>query len=154
MTDERMQPHTDATAIGVAVRLRRAANWPGLLGLLGIVFFVVGVWFVASSIALGSKAAALAAAPVDNAAAIAESSRWWGFGDRFVETVLKRTIVEKKVARVVPSPLQGMDLKRVVLAVEANARSSWVFGLLALFLSALLWGLRLFDPAIRAEHQA
>ncbi len=50
-----------------------------------------------------------------------------------------------------PEPLAGGGLLRARLAVAADARASGVFGFFAALLAALLWGLRRFDPSVRAE---
>ena len=76
-----------------------------------------------------------------------------GFGDRFIEPVLKPAKVDGERALVVPEPLTGLQLDRVRVAVRENGRASGVFGLFCFFLTAFLWGMRLFEPAIKAEYE-
>jgi hypothetical protein len=54
-------------------------------------------------------------------------------------------------AYVLPDPLAGGELARARLAVAADARASGVFAFFTAVLAALLWGLRRFDPSVRAE---
>ena len=129
-------------------KLWRALEWPGLLGWFGIIFAVASVWFFVSSIMLGEGASKLDVKSPDavdgNAAAdVAKSVSSLGFGDR------SQIYIRNRLRR----PLEGITRTQVHMAVAANARASWVFGAHALFVALFLWGLRLFDPAVRAEHE-
>jgi len=54
-------------------------------------------------------------------------------------------------AFVLPEALTGRELARARAAVAADARSSGVFGFFLAVLAALVWGIRRFDPSVRAE---
>jgi hypothetical protein len=143
-----------AAAPSTYVRIMSRLEWPGMLGWLGSIFGVAAIWFLASSLVLGSLARSLEEES-SGATAIAESSRWFGFGDRFMSVVMRSKRVEggsRGSVLVMPDPLTGMALNRVRVAVKANARASGVFGLYAIFITAFLWGFRLFEPSIRAEY--
>ena len=51
---------------------------------------------------------------------------------------------------VLPEPLQGSDLTRARMGVQANARASGVFGVFALLVSVFFWGFRRLDPVARS----
>jgi len=51
----------------------------------------------------------------------------------------------------VPDALTGRELARARAAVAADARASGVFGFFLAVLAALVWGIRRFDPSVRAE---
>ena len=57
-------------------------------------------------------------------------------------------------AYVLPAPLAGLELDRARLAVGADARASGVFAFFTAALAALLWGLRRFDPSVKADSAA
>jgi len=66
------------------------------------------------------------------------------------EIVAHVTSIEPEL--VLPEPLQGTDLTRARMGVQANARASGVFGVFALLVSVFLWGFRRFDPVARSAR--
>lgn len=144
------RPHAasagSARATAALDRAKRLLARAGLLGLLAIALDACGTWFVASGAVLSGLAGRMAEEGQDVRSA-AELSRWFGFGDRFVEPILRRS--PGGDVRTLPDPLRAADVARLRAATRANARASWVFGAFALMVSALLWGLKLLDPSLR-----
>jgi hypothetical protein len=132
-------------------RVALLLEWPGVFGWFGTLFGVAAVWFLISGIVLATYDGALAEGGPE-AREVAQSARWFGFGDRFVSPMLAYRSEDPKEGLTLPRPLGGTTLKRVRVAVAANARASIVFAVLALFLTCFLWGMRLFEPSIRAEY--
>jgi len=139
-------------------KVQRVLDWPGMLGWFGVIFGVASLWFFVSSLVLGSAADQLvedSPSTVDEqrAAEVANGVLHYGFGDRLLYKLIRARRVDGEIVRAIPAPLKGTTRRRVQMAIAANARASWVFGLHTLFVAAFLWGLRLFEPAIRAEHE-
>jgi hypothetical protein len=140
-------------------KVSRVLEFPGMLGWFGTVFGAASLWFLISSLLLNSAATGLDEGAPDAldeeaAHAAAEGARSLGFGDRALRPVLRARVIGKKGKPVpsIPMPFRGETRKRVQMAVAANGRASWVFGLHTLFVALFLWGLRLFEPSIKAEH--
>jgi hypothetical protein len=68
--------------------LWRALEWPGATGWVGTLFAITALWFFVSALVLGAKRARMET-PSPDARVAAQESRTWGFGDRFLTSVLR-----------------------------------------------------------------
>jgi len=108
-----------------------------------------------------SEAAELPASNVSGSTATVASggaaSKATGGSSHFAFTSVRGDFV--MVARVgridpafcLPDTLTGRELALARAAVAADARGSGVFGFFLTVLAALVWGIRRFDPSVRAE---